>query len=79
MADLNEQSLLDAISEIRAHTVARPDALLVTDEGIEYVKTRVVQDAEFRASVKSRAEEDEHYMAFLKLTGVWGVIEGVTK
>ncbi len=74
MTDLGEDSLIEAMKAVGKYVRPQVDALLVTDEGIEYVKMRCREDPEFCQILKDRAESDPHYMAFLKLVDVWGLV-----
>lgn len=76
--DLGEDALLEAIRAIGQMTKPQAVQLLVTDEGIAYVKVRCREDGEFRAAIKQRADRDADYATFLKLVGVWEMIEGKT-
>jgi len=75
---MNEETLLDALAKIKKESVVcEPDRkvnLFVTDEGVEFVKRRCLEDAEFRGSVKRRAEQDPNYMQLIKLTGIWDIL-----
>jgi len=51
MADLDEESLSELLSEIRAPLYMKPSQLIVSEEGIERMKELCAQDAEFRKRV----------------------------
>jgi hypothetical protein len=74
--DLCEESMIRAIKAIRESwgdewdRRNRPMKIIVTEEGIAYVKARMKTDREFRKAVKAEAARNPEYRKLCKDVGV---------
>lgn len=69
-SDLNENALAGAWAELGSTWSIIPAELVVTDEGIKWVKDRLAADPEFASAVVARCKADPEYAAFLASVGI---------